>query len=61
MTKEKLLPLETLRKKLADRKLSVVAKRSGLSHPTVKKVARGDADISLRTLRCLSDYFEVYG
>lgn len=58
---EEILPIKTLQRKLEDRKLTLVAKRAGLSHPTVKKVARGDDDVSLRTLRCLSDYFAVYG
>lgn len=52
-----LMPIETIRQKLEDRKLPVVAKRAGLSHPTVKRVADGDANITLRTWRALSDYF----
>lgn len=51
-----LMPIETIRRKLEDRRLPLVAKRSGLSHPTVKRIANGDDNITLRTWRALSDY-----
>ena len=52
-----LLPLETIQRKLEDRRLPLVAKRVGLSHPTVKRVANGDLNITLNTWRALSEYF----
>jgi predicted transcriptional regulator len=52
-----LLPLETIQRKLEDRRLPLVAKRAGLSHPTVKRVADGDLNITLNTWRALSEYF----
>lgn len=52
-----LLPLETIQRKLEDRRLPLVAKRAGLSHPTVKRVANGDLNITLSTWCALSEYF----
>lgn len=52
-----LLPLEIIQRKLEDRRLPLVAKRAGLSHPTVKRVADGDLNITLNTWRALSEYF----
>ena len=52
-----LLPLETIQRKLEDRRLPLVARRAGLSHPTVKRVADGDLNITLNTWRALSEYF----
>ena len=52
-----LLPLETIQRKLEDRRLPFVAKRAGLSHPTVKRVVNGDLNITLNTWRALSEYF----
>lgn len=51
-----LIPIETIRRKLEDRNIPIVAKRAGLSHPTVKRIADGDENITLRTWRALSDY-----
>ena len=55
-----MIPLETIRDALQDRRLTVVAEKSGLSHPTVKAVATGNERISLSTWRKLSDYLTVY-
>jgi hypothetical protein len=55
-----MIPLETIRDALQDRRLTVVAEKSGLSHPTVKAVATGNERISLNTWRKLSDYLTVY-
>jgi len=55
-----MIPLETIRDALQDRRLTVVAQKSGLSHPTVKAVATGNERISLNTWRKLSDYLTVY-
>jgi len=57
---DNMIPLETIRDALQDRRLTVVAQKSGLSHPTVKAVATGNERISLNTWRKLSDYLTVY-
>ena len=55
-----MIPLETIRASLQDRRLTVVAEKSGLSHPTVKAVATGNERISLNTWRKLSEYLTLY-
>ena len=55
-----MIPLETIRDALQDRRLTVVAEKSELSHPTVKAVAKGNERISLNTWRKLSEYLTVY-
>jgi hypothetical protein len=57
---DNMIPLETIRDALQDRRLTVVAEKSGLSHPTVKAVATGNERISLNTWRKLSEYLTVY-
>jgi hypothetical protein len=57
---DNMIPLQTIRDALQDRRLTVVAEKSGLSHPTVKAVATGNERISLNTWRKLSDYLTVY-
>ena len=57
---DNMIPLETIRDALQDRRLTVVAEKSGLSHPTVKAVATGNERISLNTWRKLSEYHTVY-
>jgi len=57
---DNMIPLETIRDALQDRRLTVVAQKSGLSHPTVKAVATGNERISLNTWRKLSEYLTVY-
>jgi|DEB19_MinimDraft_2_1074335.scaffolds.fasta_scaffold00497_3 hypothetical protein len=54
-----LLPLSTIRDLLRDRRLTVVAEKSGLTHPTVKRIADGDEAISVTTWRKLSDYLKT--
>ena len=57
---DNMIPLETIRDALQDRRLTVVAEKSGLSHPTVKAVATGNERISLNNWRKLSEYLTVY-
>jgi len=52
-----LLSIAEIRDLLADRRLTIVAEKSGLSYPTVKRVADGEEGITLATLRKLSAYF----
>ena len=51
-----LIPIDDIRNALQDRRLTVVAERCGLSHPTVKAVADGNEEISVKTWKKLSDY-----
>lgn len=52
-----MLSIAEIRDLLADRRLTIVAEKSGLSYPTVKRVADGEEGITLATLRKLSAYF----
>lgn len=53
-----LLSPETLKERLADKKLYYVAKKTGLTYPTVKKFADGLGEFcSYQSLRKISAYF----
>ena len=56
---QQLLSIDDIRVALQDRRLTVVAEKSGLSHPTVKGVATGNERISLNTWKKLSEYLTV--
>ncbi len=56
---ENLIPLTKIQTLLHDRKLTLVAKRCGLSHPTVKRVADGNLSVSIATWQKLSAYFDA--
>ena len=51
-----LIPIDDIRHALQDRRITVVAEKCGLSHPTVKGVASGNEKISLTTWKKLSEY-----
>ena len=51
-----LIPIDDIRNALQDRRLTVVAEKCGLSHPTVKAIASGNEKISLNTWKKLSEY-----
>jgi len=53
---QQLIPINDIRTALQDRRLTVVAERCGLSHPTVKSIATGNEQISLTTWKKLSEY-----
>jgi hypothetical protein len=53
---EKMLSLPIIAQMLRDRKLVYVAKQVGMSHPTIKRVADGDTQVSRTTQQKLSDY-----
>tara|TARA_R100001377_G_scaffold5363_1_gene3102 strand:+ start:720 stop:899 length:180 start_codon:yes stop_codon:yes gene_type:complete len=53
---QELLPIDDIRAALQDRRLTVVAEKCGLSHPTVKGIATGNEQISLTTWKKLSEY-----
>jgi DNA-binding Xre family transcriptional regulator len=54
----KMLELHKIQEMLNDRRLTLVAKRCGLSYPTVKHVADGGKNVTLATLTKLSDYLK---
>ncbi len=56
MIDEGILPLSEIQAKLADKRLTGVAERCGLSYPTVKKIKDGDDTTTIRTLRNLCEY-----
>jgi DNA-binding Xre family transcriptional regulator len=52
-----LMSLAQIEVKLKSRRLYFVAKETGLSYPTLKKMADGEnANYTLATLRAISDY-----
>lgn len=51
-----MLSIEKIREKLKDRRLTVIAKATGLSYPTVLTVSRGDKNVTYKTLKLVSDY-----
>lgn len=52
-----ILDLEQIKRALEDRRLSKVAKATGLSYPTLKKLAEGEkTNYTLDTLRAISKY-----
>jgi DNA-binding Xre family transcriptional regulator len=53
-----MLELHKIQEMLNDRRLTLVAKRCGLSYPTVKHVADGGKNVTLATLTKLSDYLK---
>lgn len=60
LQEQKELPLMTLAQieaKLKSRRLYFVARETGLSYPTLKKMADGEnANFTMATLRAISDY-----
>ena len=53
-----MLTHEQISKALKDRRINVVAKRTGLSFPTIKRVSDMEGTPSYKTLVKLSDYLE---
>lgn len=52
-----ILSIEQIKKGLKDRRLYVVAKRTGLSYPTIKKLADGGSfNCNIKTLIAVSNY-----
>ena len=58
-TETKMLTLQQIRDRLADRRLTVVADATGLSHQTLWRIAKGEANPTHDTLAKLSDYLEA--
>ncbi len=53
--------LEWIRGALADRRLSFVAKRTGLSEPTIRAVRDGKGNPTVATLIVLAEYLRGQG
>lgn len=53
----KILPLHVIKDYLSDKRLYVVAKETGLSYPTLRKLADGvETNYTLNTMRAISEY-----
>lgn len=53
-----MMTIEQIKEALKDRKLTVVAEKTGLSYDTVRRVAAGDSDYHVSTIKKLSDYLQ---
>jgi DNA-binding Xre family transcriptional regulator len=57
MSKKELLSLENIQLLLKDKRLYVVSKATGLSFPTLKKMADGKKEnFTYKTIKAISDY-----
>ena len=57
-----MLTLEEIRKRLADRRLSVVARETGLTARAIAMLRDGEvSDPKFSTIATLSAYFEAHG
>lgn len=48
--------LEWVRERLADRRIPIVAEKTGLSEPTIRDVREGRGNPTVKTIRTLYDY-----
>jgi hypothetical protein len=64
MARKKILSLDEISSRLEDRKLIVVAKRLGLSYPTLKNLLDNDESngnqATRRTVKLVSDYLQRF-
>jgi hypothetical protein len=59
MSNEELLSLEDIQLLLKDKRLYVVSKATGLSFPTLKKMADGKKEnFTYKTIKAVSDYLK---
>jgi DNA-binding Xre family transcriptional regulator len=59
MSNEELLSLEDIQLLLKDKRLYVVSKATGLSFPTLKKMADGKKEnFTYKTIKAISDYLK---
>jgi hypothetical protein len=57
MLNNEILPLTEIQEGLKDKRLYMVAKKTGLSYPTLKKLAEGqDCNYTVETLKSASNY-----
>lgn len=53
-----MMTLEQIKQALQDRRLTIVAKRTGLSYDTIRRIKSGEGDYHISTLKKISDYLE---
>lgn len=59
MFHDDVLPLEKIKEGLKDKRLYKVSQATGLSYPTLKKLANGDeANYTVETLKAVSKYIK---
>lgn len=59
MSNEELLSLEDIQQLLKDKRLYVVSNATGLSFPTLKKMADGKKEnFTYKTIKAISDYLK---
>jgi len=56
-----MMSVTELQKRLSDRKVTVLSRRTGLSLPTIYKILNegDDANVTTKTIKILSAYFEA--
>ena len=59
MSNNQLLSLKEIQLLLKDKRLYIVSKATGLSFPTLKKMADGkEENFTIKTIKSISDYFK---
>jgi transcriptional regulator with XRE-family HTH domain len=58
MSGTRLMGADEVREKLADRRLSYVADKCGLTYMSLSRIRKNEGNPSLATLEKLSEYFE---
>jgi len=59
MSNKELLSLEDIQRLLKDKRLYVVSNETGLSFPTIKKMADGKKEnFTYKTIKAISDYLK---
>ena len=53
--------MEWIRSALADRRISIVAEKTGLSEPTIRAVRDGEGNPTLNTLNLIAAYLNGQG
>ena len=53
-----MLTIDEIKKQLADRRLTVVAERTGLHYNTLKLIRDGKGNPTYSTLKIISDYLQ---
>lgn len=53
-----MMTLEQIKQALQDRRLTAVAKNTGLSYDTIRRIKSGEGDYHISTLKKISDYLQ---
>jgi transcriptional regulator with XRE-family HTH domain len=54
----KLMPVEEIRRRLEDKRLSYVAEKCGLTYMSLSRIRKKNGNPSVSTLQSLSQYFQ---